>query len=95
MSLDHHFAEPTAIRTNLGAIFVSLELGRSTWLITSLSPGGGEKMSKHGLSVGNIAALYLLSRHHNSPIARAAHRSEAQADEPATVQATKSTDDLA
>ena len=26
MSLDHHFAEPTAIRTNLGAIFVSLEL---------------------------------------------------------------------
>ena len=49
MSLDHHFAEPTAIRTNLGAIFVSLELSRSTWLITSLSPGGGEKMSKHGL----------------------------------------------
>jgi hypothetical protein len=34
MSLDHHFAEPTAIRTNLGAIFVSLELSRSTWLIT-------------------------------------------------------------
>ena len=45
MSLDHHFAEPTAIRTNLGAIFVSLELSRSTWLITSLSPGGGEKVS--------------------------------------------------
>ena len=57
MSLDHHFAEPTAIRTNLGAIFVSLELSRSTWLIGSLSPGGGEKMSKHGLSAGNIAAL--------------------------------------
>ena len=38
---------PTAIRTDLGAIFVSLELSRSTWLITSLSPGGGEKMSKH------------------------------------------------
>ena len=57
MSLDHHFAEPTAIRTNLGAIFVSLELSRSTWLITSLSPGGGEKMSKHGLSAGNMAAL--------------------------------------
>jgi hypothetical protein len=29
--LDRHFAEPTAIRTNLGAIFVSLELSRSTW----------------------------------------------------------------
>ncbi len=35
----------TAIRTDLGAIFVSLELSRSKWLITSLSPGGG-KMSK-------------------------------------------------
>jgi transposase len=57
MSLDHHFEEPTAIRTNLGAIFVSLELSRSTWLVTSLSPGGGEKMSKHGVSAGNIAAL--------------------------------------
>src|SRR5438477_5684327 len=35
-----------AIRTDFGAIFVSLELSRSTWLITSLSPGSGEKMSK-------------------------------------------------
>ena len=52
MSLDHHSEEPTAIRTNLGAIFVSLELSRSTWLITSLSPGGGEKMSKHSVSAG-------------------------------------------
>jgi hypothetical protein len=26
---------------------VSLELGKSTWLITSLSPGGGERMSKY------------------------------------------------
>ena len=42
--------ELTAIRTNLGAIFVSFELSRSTWLITSVSPGGGEKMSKHCLS---------------------------------------------
>jgi transposase len=59
MSLNHHFEEPTAIRTNLGAIFVSLELSRSTWLITSVSPGGGEKMSKHGVSAGNIAALLM------------------------------------
>jgi Transposase DDE domain group 1 len=29
---------PTAIRTDLGAIFVSLELSRSSWLSTSLSP---------------------------------------------------------
>ena len=57
MSLDQHFEEPTAIRTNLDAIFVSLELSRSTWLITSVSPGGGERMSKHGVSSGNIAAL--------------------------------------
>jgi hypothetical protein len=40
----------TAIRTDLGAIFVSLELSQSTWVVTSLSPGGGEKMSKHSLS---------------------------------------------
>jgi transposase len=38
---------PSAIRSDLGAIFVSMELSRSNWLITSLSPGGGEKMSKH------------------------------------------------
>ena len=48
---------PTAIRTDLGAIFVSLELSRSTWLITSLSPGSGEKMSKHSVRGGDIAAL--------------------------------------
>ena len=34
---------PSAIRSDLGAIFISLELSRSTWLITSLSPGGGDK----------------------------------------------------
>ena len=45
---------PTAIRTDLGAIFVSLELSRSTWLITSLSPGGGEKMSKHTVCTENL-----------------------------------------
>src|ERR1700732_4456261 len=48
---------PSAIRTNLGAIFVSLELSRSTWLITSLSPGSGEKMSKRVVHGGDIAGL--------------------------------------
>jgi len=48
---------PTAIRTDLGAIFVSLELSRLTWLITSLSPGSGEKMSKHSVRGGDIAGL--------------------------------------
>jgi transposase len=57
MSFDHHSEEPTAIRTNLAAIFVSMELSRSIWMITSLSPGGGEKMSKHSVSAGDIAAL--------------------------------------
>src|SRR4051812_21174939 len=46
-----------AIRTDLNAIFVSLELSRSTWVITSLAPGGGEKMSKHAVRSGDIAAL--------------------------------------
>src|SRR6201982_1657865 len=51
-------SEPlTAIHTQLGAIFVSLELSRSIWLITSLSPGGGEKMSKHSVRGGDFAGL--------------------------------------
>src|SRR6476469_575719 len=50
-------AAPTAIQTNLRAIFVSLELSRSTWLITSLSPGAAEKMSKHSVQAGDIAGL--------------------------------------
>ncbi len=48
---------PTAIQTNLAAIFISLELSRSIWLITSLSPGCGEKMSKHSVPAGDVAAL--------------------------------------
>src|ERR1700726_4303617 len=48
---------PNAIRNDLGAIFISLELSRSTWLIKSLSPAGGEKMSKHSVPAGDIYAL--------------------------------------
>jgi transposase len=48
---------PNAIRTDIGAIFISMELSRSTWLITSLSPGSGEKMSKHAVPAGDIVAL--------------------------------------
>src|SRR5947208_3669337 len=47
----------SAIRTDLGAIFVSLELSRSTWLITSLSPGAGEKLSKHSVQAGDVGGL--------------------------------------
>jgi transposase len=49
--------EPAAIRTNLGAIFVSLELSRSIWLVTSVSPGDGGKMSKHSVPAGDIGGL--------------------------------------
>jgi transposase len=48
---------PNAIHTDIGAIFISLELSRSTWLITSLSPAGGGKMSKHSMPGGDISAL--------------------------------------
>ncbi len=46
-----------AIRTDLAAIIVSMELSRSVWLITSLSPGAGEKMSKHSVRSGVVAEL--------------------------------------
>src|SRR3954452_4784398 len=49
--------EHAAIRTDLKAIFVSLELSHSTWVITSLAPGGGAKMPKHAVPSGDIAAL--------------------------------------
>lgn len=48
---------PVAIRTDLGAFFISLELSRSKWLITSLSPGNGAKMSKHQLAGGDLPGL--------------------------------------
>ena len=53
---------PTAIHTSLAAIFVSLELSRSVWLITSLSPGSGEKMSKHSVPAGDVAARFCRKR---------------------------------
>src|SRR3954451_19177960 len=49
--------EHVAVRTDLNAIFVSLELSRSTWVITSLAPGSGEKMSKHAVPSRDIAGL--------------------------------------
>ena len=57
MSLDRPFAETAAIRSELGAIFISLELSRSTWLMTSLSPGAGEKLSKREIKAGDVSAL--------------------------------------
>ena len=58
MSVENSYVEPEpAVHTTLGAIFVSMELSRSTWLITSLLPGGGEKMSKYSLRAGDVAGL--------------------------------------
>ena len=52
-----HIEAPATIRTDLSAIFVSLELSRSKWLVTSVSPGAGEKMSKFTIRAGDIPAL--------------------------------------
>src|SRR6059058_510759 len=60
MLLDHPTDGPAAIRTQFGAIFVSMELSRSAWLVTSLSPGKGEKMSKHSVEAGDVAELLKL-----------------------------------
>jgi transposase len=46
-----------AIQTSLAAIFVSLELSQKTWVVTSLSPGDGERMSKHSVPAGDVTAL--------------------------------------
>jgi transposase len=35
-----------------------LELSRSSYVITSLSPGGGEKMSKHSVPAGEVAGMF-------------------------------------
>ena len=51
-TVEHH-----VVGGELNAIFVSLELSRSSWLITSLSPGAGEKMSRHSVEAGDVAAL--------------------------------------
>jgi transposase len=51
-----HFQQ-AVVRTDLGAIFVSLELSRSVWLVTSLSPGKAEKMSKHQVCGGDVSGL--------------------------------------
>jgi transposase len=60
MLLDHPFDGLTAIRTHIAAIFVSLELSRSTWLVTSLSPGKGEKVSRHSVAAGHVGGLLTL-----------------------------------
>ncbi|KUM26729.1 transposase [Mesorhizobium loti] len=54
--------ETDAVHTTLGAIFLSLELSRSTWLVTSLLPCNGAKMSKRAVKAGDTAGLLDLVR---------------------------------
>ncbi|MDP3738692.1 MAG: IS110 family transposase [Hyphomonadaceae bacterium] len=54
---EHRPKAPSAIRVDLAAIFVSLELSRSKWLVTSLSPGAGERMSKFVVTGGDVPGL--------------------------------------
>lgn len=55
--ISDHAAAPVAVRVDLGAIFISLELGKSSWLVTALSPGS-EKMSRHPVQGGDIGGLF-------------------------------------
>lgn len=56
MSLNRTNLHQAVTAVDDGAIFVSLELSRSSWLVTSLSPGS-QKMSKHKVSAGSGPAL--------------------------------------
>ena len=47
----------TAPLVDLGAIFISLELSKSTWLVTALSPCS-EKMSRHTVAGGDLIGLF-------------------------------------
>src|SRR5215831_5884063 len=59
---DQHARQTNSSQPHAATIFVSLELSRSTWLVTSLAPGG-EKMSKHTVAGGDSRALLeLLAR---------------------------------
>ena len=49
---------PSAVRVDLGAIFISLEMSQSKWLITSLSPADGEKLSRFTVAAGDVSALH-------------------------------------
>lgn len=46
------------VQTTLAAVFFSMELSRSKWLVTYLAPGAGERMSKHVLVAGDVAGLF-------------------------------------
>src|SRR3954468_12919425 len=51
--------DPARARHPQATLYASLELSRSTWLVTSLAAGGG-KVSKHSVVAGDGAALLAL-----------------------------------
>jgi len=57
MSANASCVTQAAIDVHLAAIFVSLELSRSRWMMTSLSPGKGEKMSKRSVEGGDVVGV--------------------------------------
>jgi transposase len=57
MSIPHCSQAPSAVHVALGAIFVSMELSQSKWLITSLSPGSGEKLAIFTVASGDVAGM--------------------------------------
>ncbi|ULJ82740.1 IS110 family transposase (plasmid) [Rhizobium sp. C104] len=57
MSQDNAHAADTP-RGELGAIFASIELSKKTWLLTTMSPGAGDKMSRHIIAGGDIGSLF-------------------------------------
>ena len=57
-SIEQVSKERASVGNDPSAILVSLELSLTTWLVTSLSPGGGDKMSKHPVRGGDVAGLF-------------------------------------
>lgn len=47
----------TIATVECGAIFVSLELSRSTWLVTTLAAPVGSKLSRHQVRGGDMPGL--------------------------------------
>src|SRR3954471_3580328 len=61
--------DPPHDRHPRATLYASLELSRSTWLVTSLAPGSG-KMSKHSVAAGDGAALLALLARLRGRVAR-------------------------
>ena len=55
--IDATSSEQVIVQNELAAIFISLELSRSSWVVTSLSPGAGERLSRVQLAAGDMGAL--------------------------------------